>query len=179
MDSSPHDLLPTLNYTMPPDESAVFVITASYSPPDDTKEPVISVMKTTDLPLWTKKVVPGATPVPERKCPDQQHGTWIRNRCEIYRRLLSVCVLVDLDKSTGSYSLIPQKKSDSQSYGCDRKMADGARWNPAAYTLVRATASYDSSAQITNYAFPETTLDDVSFTVRSSHDPLVEAEKVC
>jgi hypothetical protein len=134
--------------------------------------------KTSSLPLWTKKVVPGATPVPERKCPDQQHGTWIRNRCEIYRRFMSLCVLVDLDRGTGIYSLAPQRKNDPTSYGCDRKVTDGARWNPAAYTLVRATATYDRGSQTTVYAFPETTLDDVSITVRSEYDPFVEAEKV-
>jgi hypothetical protein len=45
VDRSPHGLLPTLNYTMPPEEEAVFVITASYDPPGDNTEPVISVLK--------------------------------------------------------------------------------------------------------------------------------------
>jgi hypothetical protein len=29
------------------------------------------------------------------------------------------------------------------------------------------------------YTFPLTTLDDVQVTVRSAHDPFIEAEKVC
>jgi len=178
LDSNPHKLLPTLNYTMSPDENAIFEFSASYRPKADG-ETVTTVLSTLSIPLWTKKVVPGATPVPARKCPDQQHGTWVRNRCEIYRRLSAMCVLVDLDEETGQYHLQPQRNKDSNSYGCERSsssMSDNVRWNPATYSLVRVTAS--EKAGVVSYVFPETTLDDVSITVRSTHDPLIEAEKV-
>lgn len=179
IDSSPHDLLPTLNFTMPPQDEAVFEFLATYYPSDE-EVPIESVMSTYSIPLWTKKVVPGATPVPARKCPDQQHGTWAQNKCEIYHRLVEICVLVDFDAETSKYNLKPQRNKDPNSYGCERGNSgyDGnTRWSPATYALIRATASYSEKTHQTTYVFPETTLDDVAITVRSDHDPYVEAEK--
>ena len=122
-DTNPPALLPTLNYTMPPDDPAIFVITASYRRPGGGGAPVVSVLEVHPslslslsllsrcfcpswlngpppqrvppfraaqvgpVPLWTKNVVSGATPVPERKCPEQQHGVYVGYMCEIYRRL--------------------------------------------------------------------------------------------
>jgi len=51
--------------------------------------------------------------------------------------------------------------------------SNGQQWNPARYKNIQPT--YDGHGV---YRFPETTLDDVQMTVRSAHDPYIEAEKV-
>jgi len=64
-----------------PNEWAQLVLTASYTfPSGDGRDPVTSDLVTAPFPLWTKKVVPGQTPAPERKCPEQQKGTWVQER---------------------------------------------------------------------------------------------------
>ena len=128
--TTPHRLLPTLNFTMPPADDAIFEITASYRPVgvvpaasggSSGDAPIISTLVLPQsLPLWTKRSVSGATPVPERKCPEQQHGVYVGHMCEIYARLASLCVAVDLNRATGAWFLSPRHASKPEGIGCEK-----------------------------------------------------------
>mmetsp|Transcript_28141 Transcript_28141/g.62791 ORF Transcript_28141/g.62791 Transcript_28141/m.62791 type:complete len:474 (+) Transcript_28141:217-1638(+) len=192
-DGAPHDLLPTLNWTLPAGtETAQFVLTAAYHPPGGAA-PVVSTLATEPVWLWTRQVVPGRTPVPEQKCPQQQHGVWVKGRCEIYSRIQSLCVVVDFDPTTKTWAFAPKKgDKDPLSYGCVKRPDRGqglegdressrAEWRAPRYTLAKVTAKTSGvgkSQKVLQYHFPLTELDDVQFTVRSAHDPLVEAAKI-
>jgi len=106
---------------------------------------VTTMLATDALPLWTKKSVPGATPVPERKCPEQQHGVWVGGKCEVYHRLATLCFVVDLaDPRAGAWAFAPRRAADPQSFGCERGGTNGPEygvtWSAAAYALVQPTA---------------------------------------
>jgi hypothetical protein len=130
--TTPHRLLPTLNFTMPPEDDAIFEITASYRPMggggaakgSSNGAPIVSTLVLPKaLPLWTKRSVSGATPVPERKCPEQQHGVYVGHMCEIYARLASVCVAADLNRATGEWFLSPRHASKPEGVGCEKVRA--------------------------------------------------------
>lgn len=119
--TTPHKLLPSLNFTMPPADDATFEITASYRPLGTGGAPVISTFAVPlAVPLWTKRVVSGATPVPERKCPEQQHGVYVAHKCELYARLASLCVTVDLDAATGAWFVSPRHAKTPEGCGCEK-----------------------------------------------------------
>ena len=94
----PPGFLPTLDFASIQNETATFTFVASSSSSSPTsgesgRNIVGSTMVTMPIPLWNKRTVPGATPVPERKCPEQQRGVYVgAGKCEIYTRLTSICV---------------------------------------------------------------------------------------
>merc|ERR1719453_72779 len=93
--------------------------------------------------------------------------------CEIYHRLATICVQVDLNPTDNKWSLYTRSKN-SGSYGCDMRVK-GMQWNPARYVQMRPVVRKDTSGN-NHYKFPKTTLEDVKITVRSRADPYIEAE---
>lgn len=79
-------------------------------------------------------------------------------------------------KGDKTWALALRDENDPLSYGCELtkdRLSGNIKWKALTYTLVQPTHSSGSG-----YVFPETTLEDVKITVRSSQDPYEQAEAI-